>query len=69
MVHFHHVTTQDVVEHLGMICEFEMRDGSFVSGRVVAADHENVHLTRTTHGTVRLDAIKQVVTPSPTGRI
>ena len=52
-----------------MIAEFEMRDGTHIIGRVVAADHEAVHLIRTRHNKLLLIDIKQVVTPSPTGPI
>jgi hypothetical protein len=58
----HHVNTHEVVMYLGMIVELEMRDGTIITGRVVAADHEKVHLSRTQHATLDLHEIKRVVT-------
>ena len=51
--------------YLGKIVEFEMRDGSTVTGRVVAADYDEVHLSRSIHTKISLHDIKRVVSATP----
>ncbi len=64
MIH-RHVTVYQVVMYLGMVVQFEMYDGTMVTGRVVAADEWFVHLIRTDHHKLDLDDIKRIVTPPP----
>ena len=59
----HHVSINDVSMYLGLVVEFEMRDGTFITGRVVAVDEWNLYLSRTRHNTVALHDIKQVSKP------
>ena len=56
----HHVSINDVSMYLGLVVEFEMRDGTFITGRVVAVDEWNLYLSRTRHHTVALNDIKQI---------
>lgn len=65
----HGVTTQQAVDHLGLLVRLELHDGNTAYGRVDGADYTNVYLGRAVPAhrhTVELSSLK-TVTPIRSG--